>query len=194
MVEKAKERKKEEEGGKEKKKQNKNKNLEKKTPENYGWVNWQKLQSTYFIFQFQTKIRTLCWGVLSTKKPWETMWESCAANMGSNQPLGIWKTPGKKLQNLIYEWTVDFSKFSQIWAKIDSNLRKFWKIGWFCSKFRTKLVWLVYEWVAFSWKIGICTGLLSNSAVAHPYQKPNLTSPPPGPWYRVLLLNTSPGH
>ena len=31
-----------------------------------------------------------------------------------------------KMQNLVYEW-VDFSKVLQIWAKIGSNLRKFWK-------------------------------------------------------------------
>ena len=31
-----------------------------------------------------------------------------------------------KMQNLVYEW-VYFSKFSQIWAKIGSNLRKFLK-------------------------------------------------------------------
>ena len=31
-----------------------------------------------------------------------------------------------KTQNLVYEW-VDFSQFSQIWAKIGSNLRKFLK-------------------------------------------------------------------
>ena len=31
-----------------------------------------------------------------------------------------------KMQNLVYEW-VDFSKFGQIWAKIGSNLRKFWE-------------------------------------------------------------------
>ena len=36
---------------------------------------------------------------------------------------------------------------------------------------------LVYEWVAFSWKTGICTGLLSNSVEAHPYQ--NQTWLPP---------------
>ena len=30
------------------------------------------------------------------------------------------------MQNLVYEW-VDFSKFSQICAKIGSILRKFWK-------------------------------------------------------------------
>ena len=30
------------------------------------------------------------------------------------------------MQNPVYEW-VDFSQFGQIWAKIGSNLRKFWK-------------------------------------------------------------------
>ena len=30
------------------------------------------------------------------------------------------------MQDLVYEW-VDFSKFSQIWVKISSNIRKFWK-------------------------------------------------------------------
>ena len=30
------------------------------------------------------------------------------------------------MQNLVYEW-VDFSKVPQIWAKIGTNLRKFWK-------------------------------------------------------------------
>ena len=32
-----------------------------------------------------------------------------------------------KMQNLVYEW-VGFSKFSQSWVKISSNLRKWWKI------------------------------------------------------------------
>ena len=35
----------------------------------------------------------------------------------------------------------------------------------------------LYEWVTFSWKIGTCMGLLSNSAAAHPYQ--NQTWVPP---------------
>ena len=37
---------------------------------------------------------------------------------------------------------------------------------------------LVYEWVTFSWKIGTCMDLLSNSMAAHPYQKQ--TWVPPG--------------
>ena len=74
------------------------------------------------------------------------------------------------MQNSVYEW-VDFSKFPKISAKIGSNLIKCMKNRWFCSIFGTKLVRLVYEWVTFSWKIGICMGLLSNSAAAHPYQK-----------------------
>ena len=33
---------------------------------------------------------------------------------------------GRRISLLVYEW-VDFSKLGQIWAKIGSNLRKFWK-------------------------------------------------------------------
>ena len=79
-----------------------------------------------------------------------------------------------KMQNLIYEW-VGFSKFSQRlkFKKI------FWKFLWFCSKFCPKLSRLVYEWVTFSWKIGICMGLLSNSTAAHPYQNQTWVPPPP---------------
>ena len=80
------------------------------------------------------------------------------------------------MQNLIYCW-VDFSKLPQTWAKIGSNLRRYWKMGWFCSKLGPKLDRLIYEWVTFSWKIGICTGLLSNSVAAHPHQ--NQTWVPP---------------
>ena len=35
----------------------------------------------------------------------------------------------------------------------------------------------MYEWVIASWLIGICMGLLSNSAAARPYQ--NQTQVPP---------------
>ena len=48
----------------------------------------------------------------------------------------------------MYEW-VDFSKFGQIWAKIGSNLRKFWK----------KLVILFKIWPKIE-LIGIWMGLL----------------------------------
>ena len=46
-----------------------------------------------------------------------------------------------------------------------------------CSKFCTKLDRLVYEWVTFSWKIGLWMVQLSNYVVVHPYQ--NQTSVPP---------------
>ena len=39
----------------------------------------------------------------------------------------------------------------------------FAKIRLFWSKLSRKLVWLVYEYVTVSWKIGICMGPLSNS-------------------------------
>ena len=68
-----------------------------------------------------------------------------------------------------------FSKFAQIWAK----MKIFEKIGWFCSKFGSKLDWLVYEWITFSWKIPLCMGLLSNSMAAHPNQIQTWVTPPP---------------
>ena len=49
-----------------------------------------------------------------------------ATSMGSKiSLLVIWMTPYKK-PNLVYKW-VDFSKFSQTWAKIGLDLRKLWK-------------------------------------------------------------------
>ena len=64
------------------------------------------------------------------------------------------------MKNVLYEW-VDFSKFSQTWAKIDLDLRKFWKnrvillkispqigqIGTWMGHFLLKT--LVYIWVYF---------------------------------------------
>ena len=44
---------------------------------------------------------------------------------------------------------------------------------------------LVYEWVTFSWKTGICMGLLSNSMAAHPYQ--NQTWAPRG-WHTRIWV------
>ena len=44
---------------------------------------------------------------------------------------------------------------------------------------------LVYEWVTFSWKTGICMGLLSNSVAAHPYQ--NQTWAPRG-WHTRIWV------
>ena len=73
-----------------------------------------------------------------------------------------------KIWYIIWFFNV-FPNLSQNWLKF----KKILEIKWFCSNLGAKLVWLVYEWVTFSWKIGICMGLhvLSNSAAAHPYHK-----------------------
>ena len=68
-------------------------------------------------------------------------------------------------------------------TKIGSNLRKFWKNWVILHKIFPKSGQMVYEWVTFSWKIGICMGLLSNSVVACPYQN-QIWVPP-----RVLNLS-----
>ena len=51
------------------------------------------------------------------------------------------------MQNLVYEW-VDFSKSGQIWAKIGSNLRKFWKKSVISFKIWPKIgpigIWMGY--------------------------------------------------
>ena len=59
------------------------------------------------------------------------------------------------MQKLVYEW-VDFSEFSQIWAKIGLNLRKFWKYGVILLKIEPIgmngslfLEKLVFVWVYF---------------------------------------------
>ena len=95
----------------------------------------------------------------------------CAANMGS------------KISLLVYEWTLIKCKIWYMNGSIFQKFPKFGKIGWFCSNFGQKLDRLVYEWVTFSWKLGICMGLLSNSVAAHPYQ--NQTWVPPG---GILIL------
>ena len=82
------------------------------------------------------------------------------------------------MQNLVYEW-VDFSKFGQIWAKIGWNLRKFWKKLVILFKIWPKIGPIGIWMVTFSWKTGICMGLLSNSVAAHPYQNQTWV-PPPG--------------
>ena len=51
------------------------------------------------------------------------------------------------------------------------------------EKLGAKLVGLVYEWVTFSWKIGIYMGLLSNSMAAHPYQNQTWVPSTPGYHY-----------
>ena len=79
------------------------------------------------------------------------------------------------MQNLVYEWVDFFQNFPKFEPK------SYRKIGRFCLKFGAKLILLVYKWVTYSWKIGICihvVGLLLNSAMVHPYQ--NQTWVPPG--------------
>ena len=67
-----------------------------------------------------------------------------------------------------------FQNFPKFEPKIGSNLRIFLKksaiLLKILGKFGPKLGRLVYKWVTFSLKIGICMGLLSNFAAAHPYQ------------------------
>ena len=64
-----------------------------------------------------------------------------------------------EMQNLVYGW-VYFLKLSQIWAKIGSDLWKFWKNWGFCSKFGPKL------------------GLLHWYFAARPYQNQTWGPPP----------------
>ena len=80
-----------------------------------------------------------------------------------------------KCQIWYMKW-VDFSKFSQIWAKI-VQLGKFWKNQVIMLKIWSKIdIWMGH----FFWNTGICVGLLSNSAAAHLYQ--NQTWLPPRVW------------
>ena len=58
-----------------------------------------------------TQYKRLCRDVLPT-------WVAKSASWYMNRPY--------KMQNLVHEWA-NFSKFPQIWVKISSNLRKFWK-------------------------------------------------------------------
>ena len=103
---------------------------------------------------------------------------ACAANMGSKISLLL----------LVYKWPLikciiwymngtifqNSPKFEPKFVQIKEN---FGKIKWFSSYFGPKMGHLVYEWTTFSWKIGICIGLLSNFAATHSYQ--NQTWEPP---------------
>ena len=99
--------------------------------------------------------------------------QGCATNMGSKISLLVYEWPLIKCTI----WYMNGLIFQNL-AKFGSNLRKFCTKLVICSKFGQKLGQLVYEWVTFSWKTGICVGLLSNSVAAHPYQ--NQTWVPPG--------------
>ena len=85
-------------------------------------------------------------------------------------------TWASKISLLVYEWPLIKCKIwymngaiFKIWPNLSQNWLKF------------KKIWgrLVYEWVTFSWKTGICMGLLSNSVAAHPYQN-QIWVPPRG--------------
>ena len=99
----------------------------------------------------------------------------------NNQPLGIWMIPCKcKIWYTKNNKWVNFSKFSQVWAKISSNLRTFLNNRVILLK---NLVQNQSDWYmngSVLLKIGFCMGLLSNLAVAHTYQ--NQTWVPPSPW------------
>ena len=69
------------------------------------------------------------------------------------------------MQNLVYEW-VDFFK---IWPNLSQN----------CSKFSSKLGRLVYEWVTFSWKTGICLWVYFQIPWRHIPTKTKLEYPSP---------------
>ena len=103
-----------------------------------------------------------------------------ATSMGSKiSLLVIWMTAYKK-PNLVYKW-VDFSKFPQTWAKIGLDLRKFWKNCVILLKILPKIKQigtLMGHYFLKTWYLlGTFIGLLSKSAAAHPYQKPNLSTP-----------------
>ena len=93
--------------------------------------------------------------------------------------LVIWMTAYKK-PNLVYK-RVDFSKFPQTWAKIGLDLRKFWKNCVILLKILPKIKQigtLMGQYFLKTWYLlGTFIGLLSKSAAAHPYQKPNLSTP-----------------
>ena len=89
----------------------------------------------------------------------------------ANQPLGTWMTLIKcKIRYMNGSIFQNFPNMNQNWFK-------FWKNRVILLTSGPKLSRLVYKWVTFSWKIGICMVLLSNSVAAHPYQ--NQTWVPP---------------
>ena len=92
-----------------------------------------------------------------------------------------------EMQNLVYEW-VDFSKSGQIWAKIGSNLRKFWKKSVISFQIWPKIgpigIWMGY----FSLKNWYLYGSTFKFVAAHhPYQ--NQTWVPPECRHRPILNN-----
>ena len=90
------------------------------------------------------------------------------------------------MQNLVYEW-VEFSKSGQIWAKIGSNLRKFWKKLVILFKIWPKIgpigMWMGYfflkNWYMYGSTFNFCGGTS--------LPKPNSTPLPPPPVDRPNL-------
>ena len=81
-----------------------------------------------------------------------------------------------KIQNLVYEW-VDFSKFGQIWAKIGSNLRKFWKKSVILFKIWPKIepigIWMGYFFLKNWYLYGSTFKFRGDTSLP----KPNLSTP-----------------
>ena len=88
------------------------------------------------------------------------------------------------MQNLVYEW-VDFSKFGQIWAKIGSNLRKFWRNMVILFKIWPKIgpisIWMGYFFLKNWYLYGSTFKFHGGTSLP----KPNLSTPP-GPRANVL--------
>ena len=99
-------------------------------------------------------------------------WVAKSASWYMNDPL-------YKMQNLVYVW-VDFSKFGQIWAKIGSNLRKFWKKWVILFKIWPK-IGLIGKWMGYfflkNWYLYGSTFKFSGGTSL---PKPNLSTPPGG--------------
>ena len=81
------------------------------------------------------------------------------------------------MQNLVYEW-VDFSKSGQIWAKIGSNLRKFWKKSVISFKIWPKIgpigIWMGYFFLK-NWYLYVVYFQIHGGTSL---PKPNLSTPP----------------
>ena len=86
----------------------------------------------------------------------------CATNMGSKISLLVYERLLMKCK-IWYINGLIFQNLSQKWLK----LIKFWKNWVILLKIGPIGI---YKWVTFSWKIGTCMGLLSNSVKTHPCQ------------------------
>ena len=81
-----------------------------------------------------------------------------------------------KMPNFGYK-CVNFSKFSQIWATIGLDFRKFWKNCVILLKILPQIKQIGQYFLKTWYLFGIFIGLLSKPAAAHPYQ--NQTWVPP---------------